>query len=117
MQISRETEIALEGSRISQFEGELAKFIRSRFSEEEERALDDTLKSVVEQVAHARRYGLDTEQSIATYAVTAWIMGLNFDSDFLDARQVLASPFSPEEKADWLEIWAPAVLERLSRRG
>jgi len=45
------------------------------------------------------------------------IMGLNFDSDFLDARKCLRHRFHAEEKADWLEIWAPAVLERLSRRG
>ena|ERR1035438_363286 len=117
MQISRKTEIALERAKIRQFERELTHFVRSKFSEEDEFAFEDTLKRVMEQSAHARAYGLDTEQSIAIYVVTAWIMGHSFDSDSPAARQVLASPLSPEEKADWLELWAPAVLERLSHRG
>lgn len=113
MRISKATELVFEDVRRAQFERKLAGFVREKFPEEQGHRVSRTEARIGLQAARARQHGLDTEQSIAIYVVTAWIMGEDFDERLSAAGDVLNSKFSPEEKADWLEQWAPAVLASL----
>ena len=66
-------------------------------------------------MAQARGYGLESEQGIAAYAVTAGLLGLDFDTRFPGAAEILRSGESDERKADLLEGFAMCLFEALER--
>lgn len=116
MKISDRSQIAFELQSLAAFEQRLASFVNERVVVHDNGPVSEQMKAWIHaQVCRACEHGFDTEQSIATYVLTAWIMGDNFDRSFPAAHCVLQSGLSPEEKADWLGSWAPVVLDRLER--
>lgn len=66
-------------------------------------------------ISQSRGYGLESEQAIASYAVTAGLLGLDFDSRFPGAGQILHSGESEGRKAELLEGFAVRLFEALER--
>ena len=63
------------------------------------------------QVAKSRRYGLTTEIEIARYVITAWLMGLDFDTKFPAMAEILTSEdLLPSQKAEAIEKLTIQVL-------
>lgn len=65
-------------------------------------------------IARARRYGLLAELDIGRFIVTAWLLGVDFDSRFPAMQEILTEPrLSPTQKADAIERLCTAVLDGL----
>ena len=63
------------------------------------------------QCAKARGYGLTTEIEIARYVITAWLMGLEFDTRFPAMAEILNSEeLTPAQKAEAIERLTSKVL-------
>lgn len=68
------------------------------------------------QCERARAYGLSRSADLARYVVTAWLMGLDFDSKHDAMREVLTSNrLSPAQKADAIGKITVAVLRTLAK--
>lgn len=76
---------------------------------------DRTLHPQVEaQIVRAFGYGLESEQAVATYVVTAAWLGPEFDTRFPAAAAVLnARDMDEGRKADWLDAWTIELFEQL----
>lgn len=73
-------------------------------------------KELRRQCERARAYGLRAELDIARYVVTAWLLGVDFDTRFPAMQQVLATDrLQPAQKADAIEKIAMAVFKELAR--
>ena len=66
-------------------------------------------------IRRARDFGLESEQSIGAYAMTAGMLGLDFPDHFAGARQILESSQDEDSKAELLEHFTLAVFEALER--
>lgn len=71
-------------------------------------------KILLQQAKEAESYGLASELDIARYSITAWLLGLDFDTRFPAMREVLSdSSLPPNQKADAIESFAVTLLETL----
>lgn len=109
---------ALRQSVEGTFEARLISFLHEQFPETEAADESQLRVEIRAQINASQSYGLETEQQIATYTVTAYALGTDFDKRFLAAQQVLTSEFfSAEEKTKWLENWTRALFESLEEAG
>jgi hypothetical protein len=99
----------------SRFEDRVVDFISEHYDEATELDRAEFRAVVQEQVHKAQRYGLETEEQIATYVHSAWLLGQDFDTRFPAASEQLSSPvFTPQEKSDWLAAWTKMLFETLT---
>jgi len=92
----------------------LTDFLRQEFPAACEIPLKEFKGQVGQQVAKAKSYGLQMEDEVATYAVTAWQLGGDFDTAFPAAEHMLNSPeYTPEQKRDWLAAWTVTLFHEL----
>lgn len=67
------------------------------------------------QVANARRYGMRSELDLARYVITAWLLGLDFDTRFPAMAEVLATErLGLSQKAEAMERISTTLLETLN---
>jgi hypothetical protein len=66
-------------------------------------------------IAQARTFDIVTEAGVATYVVTAALLGLDFVERFRGARVILMSSEPEERKAKLLEGFTVRLLETLGR--
>ncbi|MDY6992705.1 MAG: hypothetical protein SVR94_08895 [Pseudomonadota bacterium] len=93
----------------------IADFLQDQFDNARQTSREQLLPVIHEQVIKARAYGLVTEQQIATYVTTAWLLGRQFDKTSPAAQQVLsASAYTPEEKSEWLTEWTEQIFATLN---
>ena len=114
MKISAEQMKTLNEVAVSDFDQRLVNFLREQF--EGARAVPDPQlqQGIRGQVQRAGRYGLDSEQQLAAYVTTAWLLGEDFDETFPRIRTVLCSPaYQPDEKADFLLKHTAQIFEAL----
>jgi hypothetical protein len=99
------------------FDSRLIALIRANHPEQAAPVSDAAFKiELRRQVHRARRYGLADEQSVATYAYTAWLLGPDFDERVPALAQVLAAPtLSPPAKAQALDNFVQTVFHALDR--
>jgi hypothetical protein len=65
-------------------------------------------------VTRAQHYGMGTERDAASFVVTAFLLGEDFDHNFKAAGPVLTSTrLSGAEKAAWLEEWTTLMFSTL----
>ena len=65
-------------------------------------------------VARARTFGLETEQSIGAYAITAAMLGPDFPERFAGAREILCGHEDEEGKAELLQCFVAALFDTLA---
>lgn len=69
-----------------------------------------------DQIRKARAYGLTTELEVSRYVITAWVMGLEFDTRLGAYREFLTAPqLTPAQKGEALERITRAVMEELNQ--
>jgi hypothetical protein len=95
----------------------VAIFLRDTFPDAEDVARDELVRTVGEQVHRAMRYGFSAEQDIATYVITAWLLGEDFDTEFPAAGQILTSTDGAEARAAALEEWTKILFAALEEEG
>jgi len=95
------------------YELRLTRFLRMQFADAAAEPVEKLRPEVAGQIAKARRYGLLTEQEVASYVISAWLLGQDFDKEFPAAQEVLTAPVSGNVKACFLEQWTQELFEKL----
>ena len=68
-----------------------------------------------QQYNKAIKYGLRSELDVARYIITAWLLGIDFDTRFKAMNEFLTSPeLTPTQKAEAIERTATTLLETLN---
>ena len=91
----------------------VATFLRDTFPDAEDVAWGKLVRTVGEQVRRAMQYGFSAEQDVATYVITAWLLGENFDTEFPAAVQILSSTDGAAARAASLEEWTKILFAAL----
>jgi hypothetical protein len=114
MKISPEQRKTFEEVVASDLYKRLASFLRERFEDTRAVADPELVQAIRGQVERAVRYGLQSEQQLAAYVTTAWLLGKDFDETFPRIRTVLCSPaYQPDEKSDFLLTHTAQIFEAL----
>jgi hypothetical protein len=83
------------------------------------RGVIDTLegqKTLAEQCAKARSYGMSTELDIVNYTITAWMLGPDFDRHFPAMKEILANPeLTASQKATLITQVSSVLLSELHK--
>jgi hypothetical protein len=73
---------------------------------------------IFRQLKRAEKYGLQSEHGAATYVMTAWLLGPQFDEKFPAAQERLKDPETPEaQKVLWLQTFSVNLLDALQKTG
>ena len=113
MKVRSEQIAALDQHQSRDYELRLTKFLQEQFADAASEPADMLLPEVAAQIQRARGYGLLSENEIANYVISAWLLGKDFDQEFPAAKQVLRAPISGNMKAHFLEQWAKQIFEEL----
>jgi hypothetical protein len=71
-------------------------------------------KILRQQFEKAQGYGLTSELDIGRYLITAWLMGLDFDTRLPAMQEILSAPNgTSEQKADAIEKVSVALFKTL----
>ena len=101
----------------SDFEERLVKFLRHNFDDAALEEKSKLLAGVRALVRQAGAYGIETEQDIAVFCTTAWLLGDDFPEEFPAAGQALVNPeFSGHLKAEWLANWTEKLFAALEAK-
>jgi hypothetical protein len=69
---------------------------------------------LLEQFQKAESYGLEAELDIGRYVITAWLLGLDFDTRFPAMNAILTAPNGrPEQKSEAIEKVSVALFKTL----
>jgi hypothetical protein len=102
-------EMAVPG--IALFLERAVKFLYENFPDSLDEDPDELTESVGSLLEKADSYGLVTEQQAMTYITSAWLLGLDFDTEFPAAKKNLKSKdLTPDEKANWLAKWTEKIF-------
>jgi hypothetical protein len=83
-----------------------------------ELASEEGRRILREQCEKARSYGFVSELDIARYIITAWLLGVDFDTKFPAMQEVLTDPeLEPGKKADLIEQFSVTLFETLQAGG
>lgn len=113
LMIGKEQFAFLTEQQSNSYELRLTKFLQEQFTDAAEELTDKLRSEVSAQIGKARGYGLLSEQEVASYVISAWLMGRNFDA-VPAVQKVLAAQTSPGMKARFLEQWTNQVFEELA---
>lgn len=99
------------------FERRLLGIIRRNYGHPSADFSDEDLKKEIwQQVERAHQYGLKDELSAATFVLTAWLLGVNFDQRIPAIMQILnASELSSASKAQSLEDFTLSLFSALDQ--
>lgn len=115
MKIRKEQVTFLDEQGGKSYELRLTRFLRQQFPDAAEESEERLRPDVAVQIERAQGYGLLTEQEVATYVISAWLLGKSFDRDFPAATEVLTSSVPSGMKAHFLEHWTRQMFEELTR--
>ena len=100
------------------FETRLVHFLHETFPDSLdmlEGELEDAVAGLVEK---ARSYRMNDEASIAVYVTTAYLLGVQFDTQFPAAAKILNDhSYGAAEKAELLESWTKELFQALEGDG
>ncbi len=113
LEISDQVVSRFEGEAEQRFIAKLAAFLREKvpsLASESPEALHVQCKLLKDK---AFSFDMRSEQAVATFAMTAAILGLDFVERFRGARQILYADTPEDEKAELLEGFTVTLLKRL----
>jgi hypothetical protein len=91
-------------------EKKLAEFLCHEFPEASLQNHNELYRVIHEQHKKASHYELKASQEIAIYVITAWLLGVDFDTDFPAANDVLRSALPSHLKIHWLQNWTQEIF-------
>jgi hypothetical protein len=81
----------------------MRQYLNEQFPETKEIDNKELEQIILDLTERAAAYKLILETHVAPFIVAAWIMGLEFDQNFIAAKEVLENmDMDSEEKANWL---------------
>jgi hypothetical protein len=95
------------------YELRLAKFLQDRFADAAQEPTDKLHPHVAEQIEKAREYCLLSEQQVAVYVISAWLLGRDFDTEMLAVREVLTAPIPGDAKTHFLRQLTIQIFKEL----
>jgi hypothetical protein len=113
MKLRKDQLDALNRQQEIDYQVRLTDFLREQFPDAAQEPLNRLRAEVGAQIVRARSYGLFTEQEIANYVLSAWLLGQDFDQEFPAAREVLMAPISGNMKSVFLEKWTEELFKTL----
>jgi len=111
-QIRSEQIEAFERDQFERLVDRLCAFLRAQFPDAERAPAAEIRVGLERMLPRASDYGLENEQELAIFAVSAWLMGLDFDATHPEAQAVLISQRTSAEKAEWLASYTRRIFER-----
>jgi hypothetical protein len=112
-QMDAQTKAVLE-----HYEDRLYEFLCEEFPEAKDEPPDELRAEIHRQVEKAKGYGLESEQDVATYMTSAWMLGKEFDTEFPAANEILISPLRTSEmKAEALAKLTERLFLALEEEG
>jgi hypothetical protein len=92
----------------------LLAFLHTQFPDSLEIPPQELADAVRFMLEKAVSYGFETEVDQVNYVVTAYLLGLHFDTEFPAATEVLTdSALTGTEKANWLQQWTEKLFATL----
>lgn len=91
----------------------MMKLLQADYEEIREMPEQELHADIDNQITKANKYGLLLNSSIATYIVSAFAMGENFDTDFQGATEILTAEVHEIEKSKNLENWVNEIFSAL----
>ncbi len=102
----------------SRFRDRFRALLKECFEDARSISPDDLNAAISSQLKKAERYGLTSEQPAATYIMSAWLLGSDFDARFPAVGERLADEnTSQADKAKWLETFTTTLLDSLEHSG
>jgi len=90
--------------------------LHERFEQAKDVPRDELDAAIAHQLSKAEYYGLTSEQSAATFVMSAWLLGPDFDTEFPALNERLTNQrLSEHEKAKWLEVFTVGLLDALEQ--
>jgi hypothetical protein len=114
--IRQETLDHMGQAKKQEFVAQLITRLRSRFQRARELPDGGLVPVVTQLVDKAATYGLTAERHAATYVVTAWLCGADFDIRLAPAKQILTANDPAPMKSAKLAEWCQNVFGELERR-
>lgn len=112
--IGEEQVAALAKIQSEKFTDRLAIFMCQEFPDALEVPKIEFKNIIDRQISQAQGYGFELEDQLATYVVTAWYLGEDFDTHFPAAKFMMsASSYNATEKIQWLKEWTLAMFNSL----
>ena len=109
----RDRHLALIGNR--HLENQIREILLTHFPDAAAVPDAEMARSIRRQISQAERYGFITHQDIATYVISAWLLGEDFDTSFPAAQRILMGQEDAEERSTQLAIWTTAIFEALEQ--
>ena len=117
MKILREQIETLNSLDQERFVDKLFEYLRRHVPDAGQGKEEVLRQALSEEIEKARMYDLVTEQEVATFVMTSWLLGRDFVDRFPAAKTVLNSPaYSADEKADWLSRWTREMFGALGKQ-
>ncbi|HEX8529519.1 MAG TPA: hypothetical protein VF646_05830, partial [Cytophagales bacterium] len=96
------------------FKRRLVDFLHQSFPESRSVPATQLNQRLDKVLRKAVGYGLDNEADLATYVITAYVLGEDFDVEVTEAGQILRNPrYTSNQKAQQLESWTRQVMQAL----
>jgi len=97
------------------FQNRVIDFLHSSFPDSVQMEQAELREGVAFMLEKATHYGLQTEIDQVNYVVTAYLLGLNFDTEMPAATEILTDKYlSGTQKADWLQQWTQQLFQVLA---
>ena len=98
------------------FETRIIAILYENYPESKAVPSDELRTGVQEQIRKAQTsYGFETEQQLANYVHSAWVLGTDFATRFPAAAERLSSrAYTTQDKSDWLAAWTKALFDALA---
>jgi hypothetical protein len=107
----------LQASQEAAFHERVADFLMRECPDARHTPRAELLLLVQGQIDQARYHGFRNEDHLATYTLTGWYLGADFDIRFPAAARMLgSSAYTLAQKAAWLGAWTTAMFSELEER-
>lgn len=113
MKIRKEQMVIFGQIELSKYELRIAEFLQKEFVDAGKMRSGELTSAIHDQVIRSQVYGFETEQQIACYVTTAWMLGPNFDTEFPGAQDILTSGKKADDKTRLLSQWTEELFSIL----
>ncbi len=96
----------------STIETRLLNFLHVLFPESAQIPDEELTKTLQSLLEKASGYGFEAENDLAVYIITAYLLGVDFDTEFPVVSKILSQPAqTASEKAKNLQSWTRQLLQ------
>jgi hypothetical protein len=104
---------ALSATGRENFIHKMMKLLRKDYEDIRKMPLQELHDDILAQITKANKYGFHLNSSLATYIVSSFAMGENFDNDFQGAKEILLADLHEIERSKNLENWVNVIFTTL----